>query len=83
MSKLKYGIIWTVFTTIVFAIVLFIPGEDRGGADMSAGLFLFFIFFEYIGIQMIRSGAKKVIANKKTDGYGNLVFGRILDNIKN
>ncbi len=79
MSKLKFGIVWTAFTTIVFAIVLFIPGEDRGGADMSAGLFLFFIFFEYIGIRMIRSGAKVVIADKKTDDFGNIVFGRILD----
>ena len=79
MFKLRFGIIWTFITTACFALVLFVPGEARGGDDMSVGMFLFFLLFEVIGIKMIRSGAKIVIADKNTEKYGNIVFGRILD----
>jgi len=78
MFKLKFGIIWTLFVSIVFGIVLFIPASKRGGDEISPGMILFLMLFEAIGIWMLVGGTKQIITDKKTDKYGSLAYGRIV-----
>ncbi|MBR3280349.1 MAG: hypothetical protein IKI57_00685 [Clostridia bacterium] len=76
MTQFKFGIIWTVFITILFIIAFFnilpIP-------QVSIRLALFFIVLEGIGVFCIANGYAAILKNKKTDKYGINTFGRILD----
>ena len=77
MGKLLFGIIWTAFMTPIYLMCLIVPGEERGGIDMNAPLFIFLTIFELIGIYMIFVGIKKLIKDKKTDLYGLECYGII------
>lgn len=78
MFKLKFGLLWTLFVTPIFIMCLVIPGEQRGGVDMSPGLFIFFIIFEAIGLFLLVSGIKQVIKDKKTNKFGDITYGQII-----
>ncbi len=78
MFKLKFGLLWTAFTTFVFAICVIVPAEERNGAEMSVGLFLFFSLFEIIGIWVIISGIRQIRIDHKTKKFGETAYGRII-----
>ena len=78
MFKLKFGLLWTLFVTPIFIMCLVIPGEQRGGVDMSPGLFIFFSIFEAIGLFLLVSGIKQVIKDKKTNKFGDITYGQII-----
>lgn len=78
MFRFKFGLIWTLFTSIIFGFVIFVPADERNGAEMSFGLGLFFLLFEAIGIFMLVSGIKQILKDKKTSKYGIEAYGRIL-----
>ena len=79
MFKFKFGLIWTLFVTPIFIMCLVIPGEQRGGVDMSPLLFLFFILFEFIGLYLLIIGLKTIIKDKKTKKYGTQCYGIVRD----
>lgn len=79
MFKFKFGLIWTLFTSAIFAVCVFIPAEQRNGAEMGLGLYIFFILFEAIGIFLLYSGIKTIIKDKKTKKYGRECFGIVND----
>lgn len=78
MFNLIFGTIWTLFVTPIFIMCLVVPGEQRGGVDMSLGLFMFFILFEAIGLFLLISGIKKVKKDKKTNKLGEITYGQII-----
>ena len=77
MFKLKFGAIWTIFTTIVFAIFIFVPASARNGDEVSLVPVLVLGLFEVVGIFLLVSGAKQVIKDKKTSKYGIQCYGII------
>lgn len=79
MFNLLFGLAWTAFTTLIFIVLLVVPGKQRGGADMNPFLFLFFILFEVIGLYMIISGLRKVIKDRKTKNHGINCYGIVRD----
>lgn len=79
MFDLIFGSLWTAFVTPIFMICLFVPGEQRGGADMNIPLFLFFSLFEFIGIFLLVRGLKQIIKDHKTKKYGIYCYGIISD----
>lgn len=81
MFELIFGSIWTAFVTPIFLFCLFVPGEQRGGADMNLPLFAIFVLFEYVGIYVLTRGLKTVIKDIKTKKYGIECYG-IVSNIK-
>ena len=67
MSLFIFGLIWTIFCTLIFIpfilagqIVVIIP---------------FIVIFEGIGIFLIVKGAKQIIKDKKTDKNGIICYG--------
>lgn len=81
MYNFIFGVVWTVFVTLMFIMCLFVPGEQRGGADMDFSLLIFFILFELFGLYLLISGLKKIIKDKKTNKYGIQCYG-IISEIK-
>lgn len=81
MFRFTFGLIWTAITTVVFAICLFVPGEERNGADMGPFLFIFLSLFEIIGIYLMSIGIKEIIKNIKTKKLGVTCYG-IIRNIQ-
>ena len=81
MFKFLFGLVWTAFVTPIFIMVLLVPGEQRGGADMDPFMFIFFMIFEAIGLYMIISGLRKIIKDGKTKIHGVECYG-IVDDIK-
>ncbi len=79
MFHFKFGLAWTIFTTIVFALCIFIPGDVRGGVDLDVPLALFFLVFEAIGIYFTYSGLKQIMADRRTEKYGEFIYGKIID----
>jgi len=77
MFKLKFGAIWTIFTTIVFAIFILVPASVRNGDEVSLMPVLILGLFEVVGIFLLVSGAKQVIKDKKTSKYGLQCYGII------
>lgn len=77
MFKFLFGLVWTAFVTPIFIMCLVVPGEQRGGVDMSPSLFIFFILFESIGFYMLISGLKKIVKDNKTKRYGMQCYGII------
>ncbi len=75
MFKLKFGAIWTIFTTIVFAIFIFVPASARNGDEVTLVPVLVLGLFEVVGIILLVSGAKQVIKDKKTSKYGIQCYG--------
>ena len=53
MFEFKFGLVCTLFTTLILAICVFVPPEERNWAPMSFPLFVFFALFEFIGICLI------------------------------
>lgn len=78
MFKLKFGIMWLLFVTPIFILCLVVPGEQRGGADMTPGLFLFFAAFEAIGVYLLTCGIKQIKKDKKTNKFGEITYGKIV-----
>lgn len=78
MFKFKFGLVWTLFVTLIFIMCLVVPGEQRGGVDMSPGLFIFFVIFEVIGLFLLVSGIKQIIKDKKTNKFGDITYGQII-----
>ena len=78
MFKIKFGILWTLFVTPIFIMCLVIPGEQRNGVDMSPTLFMFFMFFEAIGLYLLVSGIKQVKKDRKTNELGEITYGQII-----
>ncbi len=79
MFKFKFGLLWTAFVTPVFIICLVVPGEQRGGVDMSPLLFIVLSLFEFIGLFFLISGLKTIIKDKKTKRNGMPCYGVIKD----
>lgn len=77
MFEFLFGLIWTSFTTLIFTVCLVVPGEQRGGVDMDLFLFIFFVFFEGIGLYVLIRGLKKIIKDRKTKMYGAECYGKI------
>jgi hypothetical protein len=68
------GIIWTVFGSLVLAILLFslaATKDELSGAFAAVIIGSFAVAFLYVGIQTANGWARDVIAN----GIGSLVFG--------
>ena len=90
MFKLKFGIIWTLFTGAIGAVFL-VTINNSGGITINDRyvqnptlsdlwpLYLFLGIFITIGIALIASGVKTVIANSKTNKYGIERYGYITD----
>ena len=79
MFKFKFGLMWTLFVTPIFIMCLVVPGEERGGVDMSPLLFIIFLIFEAVGIFLLTSGIKEIIRDKKTKKYGKMCYGIVRD----
>ena len=78
MFKVKLGVVWTLFVTPIFLMCLFVPGEQRGGADMTPGLFMFFLVFEAIGVGLLYSGLKQIKKDRRTNKMGIITYGQII-----
>ena len=79
MFKFKFGLLWTAIITPIFLMCLFVPGEQRNGADMDLFLFIFFVVFEVIGIYLIASGVKQILKERKKKRNGIHCYGIIYD----
>ena len=76
MTQFRFGLVWTLFITILFLLVCL---SAVPVAHISIRLALFFILLEGIGIFCIANGYAAILKNRKTDKFGSNTYGRILD----
>ena len=72
MFNLIFGLVWTIFSTFCFGVMVMDAGT------FEPAIIPFVLIFEGIGIWLIISGAKEVIKNKKTDKHGIVTYGIVL-----
>ena len=79
MFELKFGMIWEAIVLIIS--VAFLSDIVAGGEEAIAliPISLFLLLFHGIGIFLLFVGIKKVVANRKTEKYGEECFGKIID----
>ena len=79
MFELKFGMIWEAIVLIIS--VAFLSDIVAGGEEAIAliPISLFLLLFHGIGIFLLFVGIKKVVANHKTEKYGEECFGKIID----
>lgn len=69
MTELIFGIVWLLFV-IPMSIAVIISAPS---------MIIFFSIFYVVGIYLVVKGAKRVIADKKTEKNGEICYGRIKD----
>ena len=70
MFDLTFGLFWLIFTLFFFFMWNFFPSNEGPGAVIIPNIII--IGFIAIGVWLTYKGIKKVVANKKTDMYGEL-----------
>ena len=68
MSELIFGIIWTLFSSFFFVIMLF-SSRNANIGEIIIPILIVSVFI-IIGIVLITKGAKKIIKDRKTSKYG-------------
>lgn len=77
MFDLTFGLFWLIFTLFFFFMWNFFPSNEGPGAVIIPNIII--IGFIAIGVWLTYKGIKKVVANKKTDMYGELCYGLITE----
>ena len=75
MFDLIFGLFWLTFSLVFFALWNFVPADSQSGPAGFANVII--VLFIVIGAVITYKGFKKIIANRKTEKYGEVCYGLI------